>query len=146
MKKLICIIAATVVACVAASAQPRALGVRLSYGAELSYQHTLGSNFLEANLGWVGSNALDVHASYNLIFAHPNWSAGEWNAYVGPAAGAYFYNGGFLVSVGAQLGLEYTFTFPLQLSLDIRPDIISFGSQLLWMYNWYPRLGIRYRF
>ena len=47
MKKMLILVAALLGFAVVATAQPRALGVRAGYGAELSYQHTLGSeNFL----------------------------------------------------------------------------------------------------
>ena len=55
MKKIIAILfAALTVSSVAAIAQPRAVGVRVGYGVEASYQHTLGANFIEADLGFNG--------------------------------------------------------------------------------------------
>ena len=47
MKKIILTAALVLGLAAAASAQPRALGVRIGDGAEISYQHTLGNNFLE---------------------------------------------------------------------------------------------------
>ena len=60
MKKIILIAAMVLGFAVAAVAQPRAIGLRGGYGVELSYQHTLGENFVEANLGLTGFNALNV--------------------------------------------------------------------------------------
>ena len=52
MKKIILIAALALGFAVAATAQPRALGVRLGNGGEISYQHTLGgANFLEVDGG-----------------------------------------------------------------------------------------------
>ena len=52
MKKIILIAAMICGFAVAASAQPKALGLRFGYGAELSYQHNVaGANFIEADLG-----------------------------------------------------------------------------------------------
>ena len=56
MKKIILVAALVLGFAAAAVAQPRALGLRGGYGVELSYQHTLGENFLEADLGLGGFN------------------------------------------------------------------------------------------
>ena len=72
MKKALLIVAAILGLAVVASAQPRALGIRAGYGAELSYQHTLGGqNFIEADLGWALGNpgGLDLGLSYDFIIA-----------------------------------------------------------------------------
>ena len=49
MKKIILVAALVLGFAVAASAQPRAIGVRVGNGGEISYQHQLGSNFLEGD-------------------------------------------------------------------------------------------------
>ena len=147
MKKIILIAAMVLGFAVAAVAQPRAVGLRGGYGVELSYQHTLGENFVEANLGLTGFNALNVAATYNWTVAQPQWtSKGEWGVYAGPGAalGVGFGNPGtFNVAAAGQVGLEYTFWFPLQLSIDFRQHI-GIGNGF-----WCPSsvgLGIRYRF
>jgi hypothetical protein len=56
MKKILVIALSLLALGAVASAQPRALGIRGGYGAELSYQHGLGSNFLEADLGFLVNN------------------------------------------------------------------------------------------
>ena len=146
MKKALLIVAAILGLAVVASAQPRALGIRAGYGAELSYQHTLGGqNFIEADLGWALGNpgGLDLGLSYDFIIA----PLGPLNFYAGPSAQAWMWFGessGFGVGVGAQLGLEYTFSFPLQLSLDWRPLFTLIpGTGFGW--NSFG-LGIRYAF
>ena len=60
MKKIILVAALVLGFAAAAAAQPRALGLRGGYGVEASYQHTLGSNFVEADLGLYGFNTLNV--------------------------------------------------------------------------------------
>lgn len=145
MKKIISVIVAALAFAAVASAQPRAIGVRIGYGTDVSYEHTLGgANFLEVNLGVRGFKFLDIHASYNFVFASPNWTAsGEWNAYVGPSIGLSGYSNGVIFDAGAVVGLEYTFHFPLMLSFDIRPEVeIGDGAG----FACYPSLGIRYRF
>lgn len=145
-KKFICVLVAAIAVSAVAAAQPRAIGVRFGYGAEVSYQHNLGANFIEADLGWSGGGYAFVHAAYDFIIATPKWSVGEWNFYAGPSVGFSGRNQGFMVHVGGQVGLDYTFTFPLQLSLDLRPEIFSFGSGTYWFNGWYPNIGVRYRF
>ena len=145
MKKIFAVVVAVFAFVALANAQPRALGVRVGWGGEVSYQHTLGAeNFLEVDAGW-GANALSVGAAYDFQIA----PVGPFGFYAGPAA--HIWMGGseednnFVLGVGAQLGLEYIFpSFPLQISLDWRPvfDLIpstGFGWQSV-------GLGIRYAF
>ena len=62
MKKIIAIAVALVAFAAVAVAQPRAIGARLTYGAELSYQQSLGSNFAEFDLGM----ALGAHSGFTI--------------------------------------------------------------------------------
>ena len=87
MKKTLILLAALLGFAVAATAQPRALGVRAGYGGELSYQHSLGNNFAEFDLGWF-AKGFDVAAIYDFIVA----GTGEVNVYAGPGAQVGFYN------------------------------------------------------
>ena len=152
MKKIILVAAMVLGFAVAASAQPRALGIRGGWGAELSYQHSLGANFAEFDLGLYGTNSLNVAATYNFMLAQPSWtSRGEWGVYGGPGAvaGLGLGEGGYLsAGVVAQVGLEYSFWFPLQISLDIRPQIaLTLADQMaLGFGGFYPSLGLRYKF
>ena len=154
MKKIILIAAMVLGFAVAATAQPRALGVRIGNGGEISYQHTLGNNFLEVDgglgLGFDGVFNVGATGIYNFMIAQPSWtSRGTWGFYAGPGAGvglALGYVNYFALSAAGMVGLEYTFDFPLQLSLDFRQHIgLGFGGNGIW----YPSsvgLSIRYRF
>lgn len=130
--------------------QSRAIGLRGGYGVELSYQHTLGANFVETDLGIV-ANSINLAATYNWMIAQPQWTdRGEWGVYAGPGAavGLGLNPAKVNIAVAGQIGLEYTFWFPLQLSLDLRPQI---GLQLgggsgFYAGGFYPALGVRYRF
>ena len=116
-----------------ASAQPKAVGVRVGNGAEVSYQHYLGGmNFIEADLG----------------------IAGNFNFYVGPGASLGFVNGTdgngnaktyFSAAVVGQVGAEFAVPgVPLNFSLDWRPAIYFTGGSV---FGWDGfALGIRYRF
>ena len=80
MKKIILIAAMVLGFAAAAVAQPKAVGLRLGYGAEATYQHNVGgANFIEANLGLNDFNTLNVAATYNWMIAQPQWTdRGEW--------------------------------------------------------------------
>ena len=151
MKKIIIVAALVLGFAAAAAAQPRAVGLRGGYGAELSYQHTLGTNFLEADLGLV-MNGLNVAATYNFMLAQPQWTdRGEWGVYAGPGAAVGLGLGEashLNVAVAGQIGLEYTFWFPLQLSIDLRPQLgIGFAEKsTMYFGGWCPALGVRYKF
>ena len=154
MKKIILVAAMVLGFAAAAVAQPRAIGVRLGNGAEVSYQHTLGGeNFLEVDgglgLGFDGIFNVGATGIYNFMIAQPQWtSQGTWGFYAGPGVGVGLGLGEtnyFTLAVAGMVGLEYTFDFPLQLSLDVRPQIgIGFGNGLHWGVM--PALGVRYKF
>jgi hypothetical protein len=136
-----------------------AIGLRLGdndgFGAEISYQRSLKSNNrLELDLGWRNSNEVDAIKLAGLYQWVWNIDKGlNWYAGAGGGLGNWSYsidgqkdNGTFLFIAG-DLGIEYNFDFPLQLSLDIRPEIYlnsndyrenNFGPDLA--------LGVRYKF
>lgn len=110
-----------------AQVDKRALGVRLGYGGEISYQHPLGSaNRLEVdmglnnwgNKGW-GTNLTGV---YQWVWSLDDLADGiNWYAGVGGVAGLK--EKSFGAGVVGQVGIEYHFDIPLMLSLDYRPSI-----------------------
>ncbi len=138
---------------VAASAQPRAVGVRLGWGAEASYQHTVyNEDFVEVDLGLCTFDGLNASAVYNFMIAQPAWTdRGDWGFYAGPGLAVGM--GGLLskdeayfnLGVAGQVGLEYTFWFPLQLSFDVRP-VLGFGFNHGFHWSVMPAIGVRYRF
>jgi len=151
MKKFFLVAAMVLGFAVAASAQPRAIGAKLGWGVDLSYQHGFGANFLEVDLGLTEFNSLNVAGVYNFMIAQPAWTdRGEWGFYAGPGAavgmGLTSANNYFHLAVAGMVGLEYTFWFPLQLSFDLRPQIgAGFGGHGLY-WSVMPALGVRYRF
>ena len=145
MKKIIIIVLSALLFAGVASAQPRAIGARLGGDAEISYQHNLGTNFLEADLGMALGNAggFRLTGIYDFNFEIAN----SFNFYVGPGAQIGMYAGensaAFGVAIGGQLGLEYQIAaIPLNISLDWRPMWHFIGAP-----SWSSAaLGIRYRF
>ena len=161
MKRFILIAAAMLGLAIAATAQPRAIGGKMGSRFEASYQHTVqNANFVEVTAGLFGIRSFNTTATYNFMVAQPDWtSKGEWGVYAGPGAalgyGWYNIDGSFNtlnVTAVAQVGLEYTFWFPLQLSVDLRPQLgfaigdgIEFYRDGL-LYGFIPCLSARYRF
>ena len=130
MKKIVLLAALMLGFAVAAAAQPRAVGLRGGYGAEISYQHTLSkTNFVEADLGLL-AGGFNITATYNWMLLKPEWTdRGEWGVYAGPGVtlgskvfSSLLYRPGFHIGVAGIVGLEYTFWFPLQVSVDLRPQ------------------------
>lgn len=171
MKKIILIAAMICGFAVAASAQPRSIGLRTGNGGEVSYQHTLGgSNFIQIDGGveviLYKAASFNVGATgvYNFMIAQPTWTdRGEWGFYAGPgvSAGAYigtektpnhdYYYPYYAVvtkpylGAAGMVGLEYTFWFPLQLSVDFRQQVgVAFGSGMQFPSS--IGLSARYRF
>lgn len=154
MKKILILVAAALIS-VAAIAQPRAIGGRLTAGAEASYQHYLGNNFAEIDLGWSVGSGLGVTGIYDFVICQPSWTPrGTWDFYAGPGItlGTYFNALPFAIGVAGQVGLSYTFWFPLQLSADLRPVVgVGFGPNgvafnTAGLYGFVPTLGVRYSF
>ena len=150
MKKILLAIIITATA-VSAYAQPRAAGLRVGLsGFEADYQHTFvnDNQFLEGTFGVDFGYCVNrepgikAAATYNFIWARPAWTnTGSWAIYAGPGAAIgyvndevhfkaadgnniiSFVNNGFMLGICAHVGLEYTFEFPLQLSVDLRPIV-----------------------
>jgi len=146
MKKLI--LSAFMLAGVAFSAQAQeisknAIGLRLGdndgFGGEVSYQRRLSTdNRLELDLGWRDSKHYDAVKLVGLYQWVWNIEGGfNWYAGVGGGVGTYDYNydgpgpdfdndyddSGTFLLVAGDIGIEYKFDFPLQLSLDFRPEL-----------------------
>lgn len=149
MKKIILVAAMVLGFATAAVAQPRAVGVKLGWGVDASYQHTVGKDFVEATLGLNNFTSLDLGAVYNFMIAQPDWTdRGEWGFYAGPGAAVGMNigeNSYFHLAAAGMVGLEYSFWFPLQLSFDLKPQLgFGFGHGLHWSVT--PSLGVRYKF
>lgn len=147
MKKILVISAVLLSFAVTAVAQPKAVGLRLGYGAEISYQHYLGNNFLEADLGLNGFNSLNVAVDYNW-YLYQSDGFGFYGG-LGGALGFNFDPSGMNIAFAPQIGVEYNFKFPLNISLDFRPQIgyCTYEGAHSHFYAWYyPALGIRYAF
>lgn len=163
MKKLILTLALVICAFVYVDAQPRAVGANIGSSLNFSYQHGFGEyNFLDVNVDIPFFNGLGATVTYDWVDpfnAYVPWDYdGEWHWYlgVGAAGGCYglfnpnHYNIGYM-GVAGHVGIAYDFWFPLQLSLDYRPNIgvkfavnaTAFNTEGLYSGI---TLGVRYRF
>ena len=153
MKKLLLLVALLAMSAIAVNAQKRAIGGRLGFGTDFSYQHNMGKkNMLEVEVGLPAFSGFEAAATYDWIFPIRSWEeAGNWIWYAGVGAGGGLYEGNFVAGLIGRLGIEYNFDFPLNLSLDWRPII---GPTFEADHNFYDKglyknafaLGIRYRF
>lgn len=147
MKRLIITVSLLAAAILSAAAQPKSIGIRTgAIGLEAVYQHRLDKNqFLEGDLGLDfgpfagGSTGFRLSALYNKVWARPAWTEqGSWMIYTGAGfSTGYVYDkvkydlgdnmsynmldNGFMFAIALQAGLEYSFDFPLQIAVDIRP-------------------------
>lgn len=140
MKKIILTAVMTIALAFGSQAQEinkNAIGLRIGdndgFGGEVSYQRALGdNNRLELDLGWRDSKHYDAVKLVGLYQWIWNIEGGfNWYAGVGGGVGKWDYNGPgdpdpdggtFLLAAG-DIGIEYVFDFPLQLSLDLRPEL-----------------------
>ena len=180
MKRIFAFVAGILLAAGIACAQPRAIGVRTGWGHELSFQYGFKDyQFLQVDLGTVDFFPIGARltGTYNFIFSQPQWTPrGEWAWFagagatlgiihteavstieteVGPRTVRTDYN--YLMSgIVPMFGLEYTFWFPLQLAVDIRPTVgFALGRKNAPMNGFYmdgitfgfiPTLSARYKF
>lgn len=122
MRKIIAITVAILAFASLASAQSRSLGIRATYGGELSYQHyTGGSNFIEADLGFALKDGFVATALYDFVLGQ----SGGFQFYAGPGVQVTFFNTeeftGIAPGIAGQVGVEYRFDAPVGISLDWRP-------------------------
>lgn len=133
-----------------AQVQPHALGLRFGggdgFGTEVSYQHGLSSSTrLEADLGFYTSsdfNRMRITGLHQWVWSIQgglNWYAGL-GAGIGHASNKHEANE-FILDLDGNIGLEYQFDVPLQVTLDLRP---SFGTSEFSGTS--IGLGLRYTF
>lgn len=140
-----------------------ALGLRLGsndgFGGEISYQRKIDSDRrLEFDLGWRSNDFSDAIKLTGLHQWVWNIDKG-FNWYAGIGGGIASYGGkdfkignttykgenDFAVFAAGDIGIEYNFDIPIQLSLDFRPEFY-FSDGINENYGSDIALGIRYRF
>ena len=128
MKKAFLVLAILVGSAALTFAQPKSIGGRLgNYGIDVSYENYVmgGSDFLEFGLGLdngFSTSAFHVDGIYNFMIVQPDWTP------------------------KGNVGLEYTFWFPLQLSVDFRPRLMFGDGGLRSDGPFTLGIGVRYAF
>lgn len=125
-KKLVLFLFAVASSAILFSQTEKAIGVRFGLGGEVSYQHPIGeTNRIELDLG-LSPQSFGLNGIYHWVSDLSDWTEGmSW--YYGPGATVGFsnsvsgYTSAFAMGLVGQIGLEYKFDFPLQLSIDYRP-------------------------
>jgi hypothetical protein len=159
MKKSLILAAILAVVCVgSAVAQPRAIGANIGYGIDLSYQHSLGeANMIDLSVNVPFFEGIGATATYDWVnpfgTAIPWDYEGQWNWNLGVGAGLGIYGfkaPAFYAGVVGHVGISYDFWFPMQLSLDYRPNIGIVGGEGITfntsgLYSGIT-LGVRYLF
>jgi len=176
MKKYLILFFALLFGAAVANAQPRALGFRFGWGFEASYQHTINKGFIEGDFGVdfydTKIPGFKATAVYDFLL-NPDITItdrGSWQFYAGPGISfghiadvVNYYDphvslNGTMVGLVAQVGVDYTFWFPLQLALDLRPvfgmhvndrtEVFERHSEFYnyGLYGFIPSLSVRYRF
>lgn len=159
MKKFILVAVMAIMSVAYAAAQPRAIGANIGYGAAFSYQHNLGEkNMIDLAVEVPAFMGIGATCTYDWIDPFNTsipWSEqGEWHWAMGVGAGLGMYGwagaAGYAGVVG-HIGVAYDFWFPMELSLDYRPNIGAYfgrgfaGFNLGGLYSGIS-LGIRYLF
>ncbi|MEW5675333.1 hypothetical protein ABGT15_03380 [Flavobacterium enshiense] len=126
-----------------AQAQDRknAIGLRLGdndgFGGEVSYQRWISNkNRLEFDLGWRDTKHYDAAKLIGLYqwvwdidngfkwYAGPGAGLGSWRAqYWNNGHDVYYDESGVFFVATGDIGIEYNFDIPLQISLDFRPEL-----------------------
>ncbi|MDP4239432.1 MAG: hypothetical protein Q8904_08190 [Bacteroidota bacterium] len=135
----------------------KAIGLRLGYDAqEISYQQpfndanrlelTLGVNTFGFNMAGKHCRGAGLNGIYQWVY---NLSSGsdKLKGYVGAGA-AVLDHGLFGAGVLGQVGVEYNFDSPVQLSLDYRPGAYWLpGAGNVYRFSWNtPCLSVRFHF
>lgn len=170
MKKFLLTICLVASLLMAVNAQPRAVGGRVGWNLEASYQHSFATYKYMIDLTAGVTNFFthwwysDLNCVFDWVF---NISSG-WNWYVGPGLGfgygfgKYWHTEQYLreyhgtpwrFNLGFQIGVEYQFDIPLNLSIDWRPmwNVLGFGRPGPFFNEYYGDffnlgIGVRYRF
>jgi hypothetical protein len=140
--KILVLLAAILLSMSAAQAQS-AIGGHLCYeGTELSFQKKTLGNRIEVNLGY---DKIDEKTTITALYQIVKSIEGGLNWYYGIGGNIHLNNNNSTIGVAGNIGIEYNFSAPFQLSLDWRPrfTLIPYTD---FDYGQNFGLGIRYRF
>ncbi len=162
MKKFLLVAVMAIASIAFVNAQPRAIGGNIGYGVSFSYQHNLGAaNMIDLAVEVPAFAGIGATCTYDWIDPFntqiPWDQKGEWHWAMGVGGGAGYYwpKAGYAGVVG-HVGVGYDFWFPLELSVDWRPNVgVWFGDYgdnsnnvgfNLWGLYSGITIGVRYKF
>lgn len=165
MKKILLLAVMAIASISFAVAQPRAIGANLGANFGFSYQHGFGeSNMLDVAVycpwlhgldGLWGIGGIVTYDWIDPFNTSVPWNEkGEWHWYmgVGGTGGLYHFSPiAWHAGAAGHFGIEYDFWFPMQLSIDWRPNIGVRGAAGHVEFNTWGlydglSIGIRYLF
>ena len=156
-KKLVIAVLALLFAAVAASAQPRAFGLRFASGLEISYQHNLGSthqgaNFFEFDAGVMGYTnypGYRLSAIYDFTVLRFPLLGGNFNMALGPGLTLGMYDKSkFMGGLVFQYAVNYDFgSIPVSVGIDTRPCFVFTAEGATMSFKeLVPMASLRWRF
>ena len=129
MKKLLLIVSLMIGIASVTQAQSQYIGARGGNGGELSYQKELSStNRIEADLGYYYYYGINLTGVYQWVKPIPGVEGLEWFYGGGATISLASYYNSFDLGLAGNIGIDYNFSFPLQIGLDYRPAIMFLGS------------------
>jgi opacity protein-like surface antigen len=119
------------------------------FGGELSYQRYLDfDKRIELDLGMRERDNVDIfkvvglYQSVRVIDDNLRWYGGLGGGYASYETQGF---DGNYIFVAANAGIEYTFNFPVAISLDVQPEV-SLNDDFYDVIAFDIALGVRYRF
>lgn len=143
MKKLLFISIAFLGLSLAQVQAQSAIGARLTNGAEVSYQTKALGSRIEIDLGLNLANSNNKYVNITGLYQIVNNIEGGFNWYYGFGANLALADE-FRIGAAGNLGIEYNFGAPFQLSLDWRPILSLIPATDFYGSDF--GLGVRYRF
>ncbi|MFN0275710.1 MAG: hypothetical protein ACKVPJ_08190 [Chitinophagales bacterium] len=136
-----------------------AIGIRFGgsdgVSGEISYQNFIGGpNRIEVDLGFIDADGFDGFKAtlmYHWVkgisdsfywYIGAGGSVGAWTSDEGSPVSDNKHEDGLFIDANGQIGIEYNFEIPLQISLDARPEIGLINDDFDFGYG----LGVRYTF
>jgi hypothetical protein len=159
MKRYLLIVLLSVLGLGAVQAQLRTIGLSVGYEVDISWQYTIGEyGMMDVSANIPRFSGVGGTVTYNRMnpfdLEIPWYQYGTWNWYLGGGLGLGSYGlfkkdveNSWFFGLVVHAGIEYCFEFPMQLSLDYRPNLgfISKGSYEFNEDGYYGlTIGIRY--
>lgn len=122
------------------------------YSTEISYQRKLfKNNRIETDFGFSPSESEDIYEFTGIYQRVWKYKSG-FGFFAGAGGGIIYYDNssvsysGTLGKICGDVGLEYNFEIPLQIALDLRPEVYFNSNEFSDQFQNKLGLAVRYRF